>query len=170
MLVRLGFRPGGPGGGAAKADGLLKKQITFLVLFITLISSLSYGQEENGKTYQLINPEIIENANSYIMALSTADMTKFRFLDKSTIIEFKSGLKVDFNENNAYDVYEADTFIDKVELNNTKLTLKCGMQYKIPEPNITIGLNLDYTKAVDYLKTEQDNPVFKAKLAIKFGF
>jgi len=44
------------------------------------------------------------------------------------------------------------------------------MQYKIPEPNITIGLNLDYTKAVDYLKTEQDDPVFKAKLAIKFGF
>jgi hypothetical protein len=79
-------------------------------------------------------------------------------------------LKVDFNENDAYDVYEADTFNDKVELNNTKLTLKYGMQYKIPEPNITIGLNLNYTKAVDYLKPEQDDPVFKAKLAIKFGF
>ena len=79
-------------------------------------------------------------------------------------------LKVDFNENNAYDVYETDTFNDKVELNNTKLTLKYGMQYKIPEPNITIGLNLDYTKAVDYLKSGQENPVFKAKLAIKFGF
>ena len=82
----------------------MKKQITFLVLFITLISSLSYGQEENGKTYQLINPEIIENANSYIMALSTADMTKFRFLDKSTIIEFKSGLKVElFSANRLID-------------------------------------------------------------------
>ena len=79
-------------------------------------------------------------------------------------------LKVDYDDDNIYDTYAADTFIDKVELNNTKLTLKCGMQYKIPEPNITIGLNLDYTKAVDYLKTEQDNPVFKAKLAIKFGF
>jgi hypothetical protein len=65
---------------------------------------------------------------------------------------------------------QGDTFIDKVELDNNKLTLKCGLQYKIPEPNITIGLNLDYTKAVDYLKTEQDDPVFKAKLAIKFGF
>jgi len=65
---------------------------------------------------------------------------------------------------------QGDTFIDKVELNNTKLTLKFGLQYKIPEPNITIGLNLNYTKAVDYLKTEQDDPVFKVKLAIKFGF
>ena len=65
---------------------------------------------------------------------------------------------------------QGDTFIDKVELDNNKLTLKCGLQYKIPEPNITIGLNLNYTKAVDYLKTEQDDPVFKAKLAIKFGF
>jgi len=64
----------------------------------------------------------------------------------------------------------SDEFIDKVELDNSKLTLKIGMQYKIPEPNITIGLNLDYTKAVDYLKTEQDDPVFKAKLAFKFGF
>ena len=79
-------------------------------------------------------------------------------------------LKVDYDDDNIYDTYAADTFIDKVELNNTKLTLKCGMQYKILEPNITIGVNLDYTKAVDYLKTEKDDPVFKAKLAIKFGF
>ena len=70
--------------------------------------------------------------------------------------------------NGTYD--PGDGFIDKVELNNTKLTLKYGMQYKISEPNITIGLNLDYTKAVDYLKTEHNDPVFKAKLAIKFGF
>ena len=45
------------------------------------------------------------------------------------------------------------------------------MQYKMPEQNITIGLNMDYTKALDNLPfAEQDNPVFKAKLAIKFGF
>ena len=79
-------------------------------------------------------------------------------------------LIVDYNENNEYDEYEADTFIDKIELDNSKLTLKIGMQYKIPEPNITIGLNLDYAKAVDHLKTEQDDSVFKVKLAIKFGF
>ena len=79
-------------------------------------------------------------------------------------------LKVDYNDNDLYDVYEADTFIDKVELNNAKLTLKSGFQYKMPEQKITIGLNLDYTKAVDNLKTEQDEPAFKAKLAIKYGF
>ena len=80
-------------------------------------------------------------------------------------------LIVDYNENNEYDEYEADTFIDKIELDNSKLTLKIGMQYKIPEPNITIGLNMNYSKAVDNLPSaEQDDPVFKAKLAIKFGF
>ena len=79
-------------------------------------------------------------------------------------------LKVDYNDNDLYDVYEADTFIDKVELDNNKLALKCGLQYKMPEQKITIGLNLVYTKAVDNLKTEQDKPVFKAKLAIKYGF
>ena len=80
-------------------------------------------------------------------------------------------LIVDYNENNEYDEYEADRFIDKIELDNSKLTLKIGMQYKIPEPNITIGLNMDYSKAVDNLPSaEQADPVFKAKLAIKFGF
>ena len=75
---------------------------------------------------------------------------------------------IDEGANKTYD--PEDEFIDKVELDNSKLTLKIGMQYKIPEPNITIGLNLDYTKAVDYLKSEKEDPVFKAKLAIKFGF
>jgi len=79
-------------------------------------------------------------------------------------------LIVDYNENNEYDEYEADTFIDKIELDNSKLTLKIGMQYKIPEPNVVIGLNLNYDKTVDNLITKQNNPVFKAKLAIKFGF
>ena len=65
---------------------------------------------------------------------------------------------------------QGDTFIDKVELDNNKLALKCGLQYKMPEQKITIGLNLDYTKAVDNLKTKQEDPVFKAKLAIKYGF
>ena len=50
------------------------------------------------------------------------------------------------------------------------MTLKIGMQYKFTEPKIVIGFNLDYAKAVDNLKTEQEDPVIKAKLAIKFGF
>ena len=67
---------------------------------------------------------------------------------------------------------QGDTFIDKVELDNNKLALKCGLQYKMPEQKITIGLNLDYTQAVDKLidPQDQDKPAFKAKLAIKYGF
>ena len=65
---------------------------------------------------------------------------------------------------------QGDEFDDKEEMNNNKLSLKTGIQYKMPEQKITIGLNLDYTKAVDNLKTEQEKPVFKAKLAIKYGF
>jgi hypothetical protein len=80
-------------------------------------------------------------------------------------------LIVDLNNNNEYDEHGADEFDDADELNNSKLTLKFGLQYKIPEPNITIGLNMDYSKAVDNLPSaEQADPVFKAKLAIKFGF
>ena len=76
---------------------------------------------------------------------------------------------IDEGANETYD--PEDEFIDKVELDNSKLTLKIGMQYKMPEQNITIGLNMDYTKALDNLPfAEQDDPVFKAKLAIKFGF
>ena len=66
---------------------------------------------------------------------------------------------------------QGDTFQDKEEMNNNKLTLKTGIQYKMPEHKITIGLNLDYTQAEDkLLDAEQDTPVFKAKLAIKYGF
>ena len=91
-------------------------------------------------------------------------------LDGDSMWSVGDTLIVDFNNNNEYDEYEADEFDDADELDNSKLTLKLGLQYKMPEPNITIGLNLDYAKAVDHLKTEQDDPVFKAKLAIKFGF
>ena len=72
----------------------MKKHITLLVLFIALISSLSYGQEKNGKTYKFINPEVVENINNYDLAFSTADMTKFRYTNKSNIIEFSRGFHV----------------------------------------------------------------------------
>lgn len=86
------------------------------------------------------------------------------FWDSGEVIISEDGEEdIEFNQ--------GDTFIDEVELDNNKLTLKFGLQYKIPEQNITIGLNMDYLKAVNNLpNTEQDDPVFKAKLAIKFGF
>jgi hypothetical protein len=62
---------------------------------MTLFISFSYGQEENGKTYIFKNPELVSNISSYKKALSTADMTSYRFLNKSSILEFKSGLIVE---------------------------------------------------------------------------
>ena len=106
-----------------------------------------------------IRPENSENFKNYLLEFNLEKLRK----DMALFI-------LQENDNDFYDVYEADTFIDKVELDNNKLTLKCGLQYKMPEQKITIGLNLDYTKAVDNLKTEQEDPVFKAKLAIKYGF
>jgi hypothetical protein len=63
-----------------------------------------------------------------------------------------------------------DEFIDNIELDNNKLALKGGLQYKMPAQKITIGLNLDYSQATDNLTTSQEDPVFKAKIAIKYGF
>jgi hypothetical protein len=54
-----------------------------------------YQLEKIDKTYRYVNPEIVNNLQDYDTALSTANMTKFRFANKSTIIEFQSGLKVE---------------------------------------------------------------------------
>jgi len=103
----------------------------------------------------------------------TNDWNRNEAFDLISSDEFNAegdSLIADYNGNNEYDEYEADTFIDNIELDNSKLSLKIGMQYNFTEPKIAIGLDLDYAKAVDNLKTEQNDPVFKAKLAIKYGF
>ena len=73
----------------------MKKRFTHLMLLFTMVASLSYGQEEKGITYQIVNPEVAGDVNTYIEAFSTADMTKFRYKNKSTTIEFESGLKIE---------------------------------------------------------------------------
>ena len=50
------------------------------------------------------------------------------------------------------------------------LTLKFGFQYKIPEPNITIGLNMDYSSSSDNLDVSKNKSTFKSKIQIKYGF
>ena len=84
------------------------------------------------------------------------------FWDSGEIFIIDKGSTEQFNQ--------GDTFVDKVELDNNKLTLKAGLQYKIPDQNITIGLNLDYNQATDNLATNQEGSAFKAKMAIKYGF
>ena len=93
------------------------------------------------------------------------------------VIGFKNGngfwdsdeiLDVDNNSDGSFN--QGDTFRDKIELDNNKLSLKMSMKYKIPDQNITIGLNLDYSQANDNLTTNKEDPAFKAKIAIKYGF
>lgn len=72
----------------------MKKSFTYLILSFMMVTALSYGQEAKGITYQIVNPEIVNNLNDYEDAFSTADMTKLRFSNKSNTIEFESGLKV----------------------------------------------------------------------------
>lgn len=73
----------------------MKKHFTFLTLLLLIFTSLAFSQEVQNKTYQIVNPEIVVNTSRYTNAFSTADMTKFRYADKSYIIEFESGLKVE---------------------------------------------------------------------------
>ena len=73
----------------------MKKSITFFTVLFLLFSSIIYGQEKKDKSYRFVNPEIVNNLQDYENAFSTADMTKFRFVSKSNVIEFESGLKVE---------------------------------------------------------------------------
>ena len=52
------------------------------------------------------------------------------------------------------------------------MTLKGSIQYKIPEQNITIGFNINYTESTNnlLLNALKEKPLVKAKLSVKFGF
>lgn len=73
----------------------MKKTITFFTMVLLLFSSIIYGQEKKDETYRYVNPEIVNNLQDYETAFSTADMTKFRFSNKSNVITFRNGLKVE---------------------------------------------------------------------------
>ena len=70
-----------------------KKQ--FLVIVMLFFTAISFGQETNNETYRFVNANAANNVNDYIVAFSTADMTTFRYKDKSNTIEFENGLKVE---------------------------------------------------------------------------
>ena len=73
----------------------MKKTITFFTVVFLLFSSIIYGQEKKDETYRFVNPEIVNNLQDYETAFSTADMTKFRFSNKSNVIKFNNGLEVE---------------------------------------------------------------------------
>lgn len=67
----------------------------FLVIVMLFFTAISFGQETNNETYRFVNSNTVNNVNDYVVALSTADMTIFRYANKSSTIEFESGLKVE---------------------------------------------------------------------------
>lgn len=66
------------------------------ILFILIITmNYMYGQEVENVSYHFLNPSIVDNIEDYKKAFSTADMSSFRFKEKTNVIEFQSGLKVE---------------------------------------------------------------------------
>jgi hypothetical protein len=63
---------------------------------------------------------------------------------------------------------EADTN-GEGEINNLKLTIKCGTQYKIAK-NMSIGLNVYFISLTDNVDVENEYSELKGKLKFKIGF
>lgn len=84
-----------------KTKFFLKARLhVYVVIAALFFVTNSLAQEVKGKTYNFINPEVVNNINDYENAFLTANMTKFRFANKSNIIEFESGLKVELFSGN----------------------------------------------------------------------
>ena len=75
---------------------MLQKQYlkSIVIILFLLIGPVAFAQETKGQTYEFINAEKINDIDDYEKALSTANMSKFRYLNKSNIIMFENGLKV----------------------------------------------------------------------------
>ena len=63
---------------------------------IVLVSTITlFAQEKKNETYKFLNANKVSNVGKYKTALSTANMTKFRYENKRNTIEFENGLKVE---------------------------------------------------------------------------
>ena len=71
----------------------MKKLLLLLAISLSLTSL--FAQEKENETYVLLNATEIQNVEDYKIALSLADMTRFRFEGKRNVIEFENGLKVE---------------------------------------------------------------------------
>ena len=54
-------------------------------------------------------------------------------------------------------------------IDNLKLTLKGGAQYKLAQ-NMSLGLNVDFISLSDKVSSNKDYSEFKGKLKLKIGF
>lgn len=92
----------------------MKKSLTFIVAVLILNITFLFAQEKENDTYVFLNATATHNVEQYVIAFSTADMTKFRFEDKRNVIEFENGLKVE--------LFSANELIQKgYEVDNRKL-------------------------------------------------
>lgn len=69
----------------------MRKYVLMTIFFVVNC----FAQEVKDKTYKFINPSVVKDIGLYEKAFSTADMSSFRFEEKSNIIEFDNGLKVE---------------------------------------------------------------------------
>ena len=129
------------------------------------------------------SPNDLRQSKTVITVLSSK--LGYKFFDKKLnvtlggnyVIGYKGGNefwdsneKLDFDDGDDGQFNQGDEFTDEVELDNNKFSLKGGLQYKIPDQNISIGLNMNYSQTTDNLSVIQEDPVYKAKVTIKYGF
>jgi len=102
-----------------------------LLFFFVLLSTIyTWSQEVEGITYRFLNPAVTNKIELYKKAFSTADMTRFRFKDKSNIIAFENGLKVEIFSANQ--LIQNGIQVDASKLANSSLENN-GYTFKITE-------------------------------------
>ncbi|MCB9361681.1 MAG: hypothetical protein H6587_09225 [Flavobacteriales bacterium] len=74
---------------------LRKSVFTILLVCFTLIGGMVFGQEENGKTYTILDSKNVENIESYIDALNKANMKFYRLKNQRFSIVFDTGVVVE---------------------------------------------------------------------------
>lgn len=64
---------------------------------------------------------------------------------------------------------EGEQFDDNIEIDNNKVAVKFGVQYKVNK-DFSVGLNMDYSSSSDNLDVTKNKSTFKSKIQIKYGF
>lgn len=67
-----------------------------LQIFFICLSLFSFAQEKNGVTYKIISNPNNEDLESYIIALDKSNFECFRFENKSRVLDFTTGVSVEF--------------------------------------------------------------------------
>jgi hypothetical protein len=74
---------------------LQKSFFTILFGFFLLLGEMAFGQEENGRSYTILDSKNIENIQTYIDALNKANMKYYRLKNQRSSIVFDTGVVVE---------------------------------------------------------------------------